>query len=150
MSSVYVRTQFKNFIATNAPTEKVIDLTSQYAEIKEMVSQAGVGPNDPWLGIEFIGDDENPATLPANNSLGKYRETGSIVVHIVAIAKLGVGDAILTRGETLRDLLRGQRIGNMIVESVTPVNTGAGTTLQFEGGYMSGTFFVNYYCDKEL
>lgn len=150
MSSVYVRTQFKNFIAANAPSEKVIDLTAQYAEIKEMVADAGVGPNDPWLGLEFVGDDESPATLPANNTIGQYRERGSIIVHVVAIAKLGVGDAILTRGETLRDLIRGQRIGNIVIESVSPVNTGPGATLQFEGGYMSGTFFANYYYDRNL
>jgi hypothetical protein len=150
MSSIAVRSAFKTFLTANAPTEKIIDLTAQYAEIKEMVKAAGITDEDPWLGLEFIGNDEIPVTLPANNALGKYRESGSISVHVVGVAKLGVGDAVLARGETLRDLLRGRRIGNIIVESVSPMNFGPGTTLQFEGGYMSGSFFVSYLSDRDL
>ena len=150
MSSTYVRTQVKDYLAANAPTETLIDLTAAFQEIKELVEDAGITSNDTWLGIEFVGDDEVPITIPATNDTGKYRESGSIFMHVVDIAKLGAGDALLQRGETLRNLFRGKRIGDIIVESVTPMNFNAGSTLQFDGGYMSGSIIVSYQRDLEL
>lgn len=150
MSSPSVRTKFKNFLAAEAPTEKLIDLTAQYAEIKEMITDAGLGSRDPWLGIEFIGDDELPITVPATNGTGKYREIGSVFIHVVDVAKLGAGDTLLTRGEVLRNLMRGRRIDSVVIQSVTPMNFQAGATLSFEGGYMSGSFIISYENDVDL
>lgn len=150
MSSTYVRTQIKNFIAAEAPAEKVIDLTSLFSDMKEVIEENSIGHDDPWLGLEFIGDEELPITIGSTNDKGKYRETGAIYFHIVVVASLGSGDTILSRGDTLRDLMRGRRIGNLVVESVSPINTSSGATLQFEGGYMSGSFIVSYYCDFDL
>jgi len=150
MSSLYVRTQIKDYIGDNAPAETLIDLTSAFQEIKELVEDNGITSNDPWLGIEFVGDDEVPITIPATNDTGKYRESGVVFIHVVGTAKLGAGDALLQRGETLRNLFRGKRIGEIIVESVTPMNFNAGSTLQFEGGYMSGSFLISYQRDLEL
>jgi hypothetical protein len=150
MSSSYVRTTVKQFLTDEAPAENQIDLTALYKEVKEMISEAGLGPTDPWLGLQFIGNDEAPITIPATNSSGKYRETGVIFFHVVCVAKLGVGDAILARGETLRNLLRGRRIGSIVIESVTPMNFEAGATLQFEGGYMSGSFIASHERDLDL
>lgn len=150
MSSVYVRDQIKTHITANLPAETLIDLTAQFAEIKELVEDAGITGNDPWMGIEFVGDDEVPITIPATNDAGKYRESGAVFIHIVDIAKLGAGDALLQRGEAVRNLFRGKRIGDILIESVTPVNFGAGSTLQFDGGYMSGSISVSYQRDLDL
>ena len=153
MSSVNVRTAIANFLAANAPTEKQIDLTAQYAELKELIEDAGLGPEESWIGLQFIGDDEIPITVPATNTQGRYRETGAIFIHVVEIAsklRLGGGNPLLTRGETLRNLMRGRRIGAILIESVTPMNFEAGATLQFEGGYMSGSFVASYQYDLEL
>jgi hypothetical protein len=150
MSSAYVRTQFKNFIASNAPTEKVVDLSGQFAELTDVLTENSVGVNDTWLGIEFIGDDEVPITVGSNNTQGKYRETGAVYIHVVDIAKLGVSGTILTRAETLRALFRGRKIGTIFVESVTPVSFESGATLQFENGYMSGSFILGYLSDLDL
>lgn len=150
MSSLHVRTQIKNFLAAEAPTESVIDLTSLFQEIKELIEDSGLGEEDPWLGVQFIGDDEIPVGLYATNEVGKYRETGAIYFHVVSVAKLGNGDSLLTRGEALRDLLRGRRIGSVVIESVSPMNFDSGATLQFEGGWMSGSFIVGYQMDLEL
>jgi hypothetical protein len=150
MSSLFVRTQVKNFLAANAPTENVIDLTSLFQEVKELIEDNGLGAEDPWLGVQFIGDDEIPIGLYATNEVGKYRENGAIYFHVVSVAKLGNGDSLLTRGEALRNLLRGRRIGPVVIESVSPMNFDSGATLQFAGGWMSGSFICAYQMDLDL
>lgn len=149
MSSAYVRTQVKQFLDDNSE-EVVIDLTAQFADLKQLISEAGLQPEASWLGLQFIGGDEIPVGLAATNDQGLYRETGAVQLHVVAVAKLGVGDGLLTRGETLRNLFRGRRIGDIIVESVTPMNFDLGATLEFEDGYMSGTCTIAYHRDLNL
>lgn len=150
MSSVTVRTAIKQFLTDNASGESVVDLSGDFQDFKQLLADAGVQPDAPWLGVEFIGDDEVPIALAATNVLGKYREFGSVYFHIADVAKIGCSDAILTRGEVLRDLFRGSRIGSILIESVTPINFGRGATLDFEGGYMSGSFLIAYQMDKDL
>lgn len=150
MSSPYVRTQIKNFIEAEVPSEAVVDFTSAFEELKTLLSDSDVQPDAPWLGLQFIGDDEIPIALAATNDQGKYRETGAIYFHLCAIARIGVGDSLLTRGEVLRNLFRGRRIGDIIVQSVTPMNFDNGATLQFEGGYISGSFLMSYQRDLDL
>jgi len=150
MSSVYVRTQIKTFINTEFPAENLIDLSGQYETMDQIKDNEGLGHDDPWLGIEFIANDEVPITVPATNSQGRYREDGAVYFHVVEVASLGNSGTILSRGEALRDKLRGQRIGSIIVESITPLNFGSGATLQFEGGYTSASFIVAYKRDLEL
>lgn len=152
MSSVYVRDQIKTFIAANS-AEKVVDLTAAFEEIKELLVVEGVTTDAPWLGLQFIGDDEEPIALAATNDQGKYREFGSIFFHVCAIAQLGAANGpngLLTRGEALRNLLRGRHIGDIIIQHVTPMNFDSGATLQFEGGYVSGSFQVAYQRDLDL
>lgn len=149
MSSVYVRTQIKQFLDDNS-AEDVIDMTSQFEDLRQLLAENSIQPDAPWLGVQFIGSDEIPVSLSATNDLGLYRETGAIQLHVVSEAKIGVGDSLLTRGETLRNLFRGRRIGDIVVESVSPMNTESGATLEFEDGYMSGTCIVAYYRDINL
>ena len=150
MSSTYVRTQLKTFLAAEAPTESVIDLSGQFATVPEMIAENSLTQDDPWLGLEFIGDEEVPITIGSTNDKGKYRETGAIYFHVVEVASLGSAGTILSRGETLRELVRGQRIGFMVIDSVTPLNFNSGATLQFEGGYVSASFICGYYNDTDL
>lgn len=149
MSSPYVRTQIKTFLAAES-NEDVIDLTALFDNLTDLIGDAGLQPSAPWLGLQFVGDDEIPIALAATNDQGKYRESGSIHFHVVSEAKIGVGDSMLTRGETLRNLFRGRRIGDILIDSVTPMNFDSGATLSFEGGYMSGSFFVSYRRDLDL
>lgn len=149
MSSVYVRTQIKQFLTDNSD-EDVVDMTSQFEELRQLLAEFNIQPDAPWLGVQFIGNDEVPVSIAATNDLGLYRETGAILLHVVSEAKIGVGDSLLTRGETLRNLFRGRRIGDIVVESVSPMNTESGATLEFEDGYMSGTCIVAYYRDINL
>jgi hypothetical protein len=149
MSSVYVRTQIKQFLDDNS-NEDVVDMTAQFEDLRQLLAEYSIQPDASWLGLQFNGNDEVPVSLSATNDVGLYRETGIVQLHVVSEARIGVGDSLLARGEVLRNLFRGRRIGNIVIESVSPVNTEAGTTLEFEDGYMSGTCIVTYYCDLNL
>ncbi len=149
MSSIDVRTKIKDFLDDQS-SEVVVDLTALYGEMREILAEAGVQPDSAWLGLTFIGGQEVPIALAATNDQGKYREFGSVQFHVCDVARLGAGDAMLVRGKALRDLFRGQNIEGIVVLEMTEMNFEAGATLQFEGGYMSGTFEVTYHRDLDL
>lgn len=150
MSSSAVRTAILDFLDDESDETEIVDLTSQYEEIKELLTTLDIQPDVPWLGVQFIGYEEVPVSLSATNDQGLYRETGAIYLHIVDIAQVGGGSSLLTRGEALRNLFRGQRIGDIVIESVSPMNFDRGATLAFEGGYMSGSFIMVYHRDLNL
>lgn len=146
MSSSQVRTLVNEFLAANSE-EVVIDITGHYEEQSDLLHEYDVQPDSPFMALEFVGDDEVPVSLSATNDKGLYRETGSIRLHICAVAKLGVGASLVSRAESLRNLFRGRNIGGIIIESVSPVNTGPGATLEFSGGYVSGSVSISYHMD---
>lgn len=153
MSSVAVRTAIKTFISAQAPTEKIVDITGGYLVLKDFLAAQSppIAQNVPWLGVEFFADPEEPITIPATNTQGKYREIGGIYLHVVDIAKLTASTGILSRGEALRNAFRGQRIASdILIQSVTPVNFGQGATLSFDGGYTSGSVIIGYQYDFHL
>lgn len=146
MSSPIVRDAVKNFL-DDSSDEDVVDLSGEFGELKELLGENEIQPDAPWLGIEFIGNEELPISLSATNEQGLYREIGSVLLHVCAEAKIGGGQVIIDRGEVLRKLFRGRRIGSIVVESVSPLNFGPGATLEFDGGYVSGTITVAYHLD---
>jgi hypothetical protein len=150
MSSSFVRTSILSFLGSGS-SETLIDLTAEYDDIKDMIKDAGIGVNDPWLGVQFVGADERPVDIGATNTRGKYREEGIIYLHIVDIAKLGVHNGILTRAEALRNLFRGRRInGTVKIIAVSPPNFGEGVTLSFAGGYTAALVQIDYQRDLDL
>ena len=150
MSSVFVRNEILNFLATEIPTESVIDLTSEFLELEELLKEESLTFGDPWLGVQFVGSEEIPVDIGATNTRGKYRESGVIYLHVVSIASLGVHTLILNRAEAIRNILRGRRIGTVIIEAVSPPNFGAGITLSFDGGYTAAVIQVDYQNDLDL
>jgi hypothetical protein len=150
MSSKVVRQEIKQYLVDNFPTETFIDLDGAFQEVRDLVADAGITSNDPWIGLQFIGNEEIPITVGSTNTSGKYREIGAVYIHVIEIARLNVGSSILDRAELLRDNLRGQRINGIIIESVSPVNFGIGASLDFEGGYTSGSFIMTYERDLDL
>lgn len=149
MSSLYVRNEIKDFLTANFPVESQVDISAEYGNLSKMLDKAGVGKTDPWLALQFVGSDEVPISVGSLNK-GCYREIGAIFLHIVEPVKLGVIDPLLTRAEALRDGFRGRRIGDIIVDSVTPPNTESGATLEFEGGYTSATINISYRRDLNI
>ena len=151
MSSKFVRDEILSFLATELPTESVIDLTAEFAELEDLLQAHGKSFGDPWLGVQFLGSQEVPVDIGATNTRGKYRELGAIYLHIVDVAKLGVHNAILNRAEAIRDKFRGRRIGQTIlIEGVSPANFGEGITLSFNGGYTAAVIQLDYQRDLDL
>lgn len=146
MSSKAVRDLILDFIDAGS-NEDVVDLTGHFENLRDLLSESGVQPDAPWLGIEFIGDSEDPVSLTANNEQGLYREFGMVQLHVCTEGKIGAGTSLVDRGEPLRKLFRGERIGAIVINSVSPINTGPGATLEFEAGYVSGTISVSYHYD---
>jgi len=149
MSSSVVRAAIRNFLDAES-SEDVVDMTGHFEDLRELLLQNNIDPDAPWLGLDFSTDGEEPVSLTADNGKGLYREYGLILLHVCAVAKIGVGASLEERGEILLNLFRGRRIGAVVVERVSPINTGPGATLEFEAGYVSGTVTVQYYCDKTL
>lgn len=147
MSSLEVRTLIKDFLDDNS-AETVIDLTGHFEDLRELLVEEDVQPDAPWLGLEFVSDAEEPVSLTANNEQGLYREFGLVQLHVCAISKIGVGVELVSRGDVLQKLFKGRRIGALVVESVRPINTGPGATLEFDAGYVSGTVTVSYKYDS--
>lgn len=146
MSSKYIREQIATFVNSDIPLENFIDLTAESDQLNDLVESYGLSYEDPWLGCQFIGSDENPIAVGNKD----YRETGSVFLHVVAPAKKGVRAGIIDRAEAIRDAFRGKRINDIVIESVTPPNFEAAATLQFEGGYTSASVIVNYYRDLHI
>ena len=150
MSSSLVRSTIMTNLQAEFPSENFIDMSGAFQDLYDFLAENGVGRTESWVGIEFMGGDEMPITVASNNEQGKYRETGGVMIHVVDLARLGVAGAILTRGEALRNYLRGQRFGTIIIETVTPLSFARGATLDFDAGFTSGTFMVSYYADLDL
>jgi len=148
MSSQHVVTNIMNFITANLPTENAYDTIADYDYFNDFLEDNSI--TGPWLGVEFVGQDEVPITIGANNTSGKYREIGSVFLHVAEISRLGVGNAIRTRATTITNAFRGQRIGDIIITSVTTPNFSSGTTLNLDGGYTSATMMVYYERDNDL
>ena len=151
MSSKYVRDSILAFIASELPTEKLIDLTADFEDIQDLMASEGITMNDPWLGIQFIGSEEVPVDILSTNTKGRYREIGTIYIHVVEVARIGVHNPILVRAEAIRNKFRGQRINNdVIIEQVGPPSFGDGASLSFSSGYSSGTITLFYQRDLTL
>jgi hypothetical protein len=151
MSSKFVRDSILNFLEENTECENIIDLTAQFEELQDLMSQYGLTLNDDWIGIQFLGNEEVPISIQSQNQKGCYREIGAIYIHVVAVSKIGVHNQILARAETIRDLIRGRRINDsVIIEQVSPPNFGEGITLNFESGYTAAAITVFYRRDIDL
>lgn len=150
MSSKYVRDQVKSFITSKFPTEKILDLSAEYLEFSDLMVQEGVGPDDTFIAIQFIGDRNTPMSIASTNTSGVFREVGAIFIHIVEPVQKGVIDNIVSRGDAYIEAFTSQRIGQVVMTDVNPLNTAQGSTLEFQGGYTSGSIYMSYYRDRNL
>lgn len=148
MSSLAVRDAIEAFCQANFPAETYVDLTAEYQTITDLLEYYSLDHNSTWLGVEFSANPEIPVALNANNAEGGYREDGSVSFNFVAPAALGPkARAMLERAENFKKAIRGQRLGQMIVEEVIGPNTGAGAVLQFDSGFMCASIIIGYHID---
>lgn len=143
MSSKETRVQIVNYIQANS-SEILIDISGEFRELIDLANDNSITEDDNWIAIQFAGGDETPISIEQNC----YREFGAIFMHVIAPIQIDViNNNIIDRAETLRSLFRGKRINDIIIESVSTLNTEAGTTLEFDNNFTSGTFIINYYRD---
>lgn len=142
MSSVYVRDEIKTYFAANS-VETLVDLSGENRTLKEITNDYSIGFNDDWIAISFIGASEEPISIATDC----YREFGSVFFHIVAPIKNNGIDDILNRCETIRSIFRGKRINDIIITTISPPTTDVGTTLDFDNGFTSASFIVDYQRD---
>ena len=151
MSSEYVRDQFELYVSGLYPGKSVGDIAAQSDLLEDFLDDNGISIDSNWLALQFLPADERPISVMSNNSVGCYREEGSVFIHVVNPIKKTARDEILAVAENLRNNLRGKRINNdIVIQSVTPPNFESGGTLQFEGGFTSASVVVNYYRDFSL
>ena len=151
MSSIAVKTKFDNFLDTEITTEtKIVDVTGSFDELKDFREINNIGLRDRWLAVQYVGAEEEPISVASNNSQGKYREYGSIFLHVIDPVSPSSQVSILTRAKNIRDKIRGQNIDGIRIESVTPPNFEAGATLNFDGGYTAAAIVINYEYDINL
>ncbi len=153
MSSLYVRTQIKDYLTANAPTEVQIDFSAEFRTLEELREDLSLGLQDNFLGLQFLPSGETPWALATDNSSGFFRETGVFLMHVVEPTQEqpALTNAILARSETLLGLFRGATInGDIYIESVIPANFDSSATLQFENGYNAAAVTVNFYRDNNF
>jgi hypothetical protein len=151
MSSSYVRSNFTTFLtAACTGVETIVDITADFEEINDLLAANGLTYASNWVGLYFLGHSELPVTVPATNDTGKYREDGSIYIQVIAPTSIGCHNGIIARAEVIRDLIRGQRIGEITIDSVSPVSFNNGYTMDFEAGFTSGAMVADYTRDLDL
>lgn len=150
MSSLYVRDQIENYLKSTFPEETILDLSGEFETLQNFLARNNVKGNGTWVGLQFVGNDEEPITIAADGVQGKYREVGACYIHVVSRSKIGVVKEILPRTEAIKNALRSRRIGEVLILSVTPANFDQGATIDFEGGWTSGTIIVAYQNDVNL
>jgi hypothetical protein len=153
VSSILVRQVFKDFVQANIGTEKLVDLTAEYRDLKDVLAAYAIGPLESFTAISFVGNEDSAITIGSNNVQGKYREMGAVYIYFVATARLGVSDAILLRAETFRKKIRGLRLGSsqdVLIDSVTPPNFDTGVGFQFESGFIAATLICTYEYDEDF
>lgn len=154
MSSGYVRSMVKSYFATSFPTDVLVDFTALEATLEDILSQYTIEETDSWYGIQFIGSSKEPIAIASSVNKGWYRERGSLFFHIVVppgvVSGTSAADKLVANADALDAKFSGARIGDIIIESVTPLNTEAGATLDFEGGFTSGSMIISYYRDLNL
>lgn len=151
MSSSYIRQQIINFFTSTIVTEThVIDLTGESETLGDLLARNGITHRDNWVGLQFVGNEEIPISVGATNTKGCYRELGTVYIHVVAPTKIGVASEILPRSELIRDAFRGQRLGDMWIDSVSPPNFGNGAAISFEGGFTGASILLDYRRDLNI
>ena len=154
MSSLYVRTEIQSYLATELPGETFLDLTARFDEWTDFLDNNSIDHDTQWFGLQFIADPERPITIQATNTQGKYREEGLILLHIVEpllpTEQATMVSNMLTRSETIKNLFRGKRIGDIIIEAVSQPNFESGATLEFTGGFQACTIQIDYQRDLDL
>lgn len=143
MSSADVRQQVFSAVEALAAPWPTYD-TSDYINLEDILQNN----TDSCVLVQFITADDVMASIGGEGNQG-WEESGTIVLHLMVPAGF-TSDAAVTKGEELRNGLRGSRLGRITLESVEPfTDFGAGATGMYGGawkGWASNMFYVRRDC----
>lgn len=111
MSSGFTRSTLEKFLLENWSDTDVFVIDDA-----DDISMIPANTSAPWVGIEYLTSTEVVDCLPAN----LWRERGTILLHIV-IPNGWKSSTAIVLGDKLQRLLRGQRLDELVIESVSPV-----------------------------
>lgn len=141
MSSAAVRTAIKAAVEAAAAPWDVLDL-SDYLSIDDALSNA----SDQAVLIQYVVADEQIASIGGEGNQG-WEEEGSVVVHLVTASGFA-SSSIVTKGDAIREALRGSRLtSNITIESCEPF-TDFGTATGLYGGTVKGWAANLYYRNR--
>ena len=135
MSSGYVRLQINSFLEANWTTTDIF-YVDDYASIDSIPANN----TDAWVGVEYPSSVEQVNSIPANF----WREDGDVLIHIVTPNGWESATPV-SYGDQLQQLLRGQRLGDVVIESVSPVTDASPPALELSSSWHGWAILVSYY-----
>lgn len=135
MSSGYVRLQINTFLEANWTTTEIF-----YVDDYDSIDSIPANNTDAWVGVEYPTSVEQVNSIPANF----WREDGDVLIHIVTPNGWNSATPV-SYGDQLQQLLRGQRLGDVVIESVSPVTDASPPALELSSSWHGWAILVSYY-----
>jgi hypothetical protein len=135
MSSGYVREKINTFLEANWTTTEIY-----YVDDYDSIESIPANNTDAWVGVEYPGAVETVDSIPANF----WREDGDVIIHIVTPNGWNSLKPI-QYGDQLQQMLRGQRLGDVVIENVSPVTDASPPALELSSSWHGWAILVRYY-----
>ncbi len=135
MSSGYVRLQINTFLEANWTTTEIF-----YVDDYDSIDSIPANNTNAWVGVEYPTSVEQVNSIPANF----WREDGDVLIHIVTPNGWNSATPV-SYGDQLQQLLRGQRLGDVVIESVSPVTDASPPALELSSSWHGWAILVSYY-----
>lgn len=144
MASLDVRTAINAAVTTAAAPMSVYDL-SDYLELGDVLAAV----DSEAVLIQYGPSDENLASIGGSGNQG-WEQSGVVTLHLVVPSGFASAPAV-TKGDAIREALRGQRLTSKItVEACEPfTDFGAGSTGLYGAawkGWSANLFYVRRDC----
>lgn len=141
MSSLAVRNAIKAAVEAAAGAIPVRDL-SDYVELKDALADI----NSQAVLIQYTASDERVECIGGANT-AQWEEDGTVVLHLVV--PTGFDSApVVTQGDAIKSVLRGQRLGTSItIESCSPFTDFGGATGLYGGawkGWAANLYYTSH------
>lgn len=127
------------------PLDKIIDLSGQYQAHEDFLAANSLSRTSTWVGLQFIGDTEEPNAVATITDQGFWVEYGMVYVHVCGPAQaVGSINTLIAKSHEYRKKLRSLRLGKLTIEGTLPPMTDAGAALVFESGTLCSTVGASY------
>ena len=146
MSSLDVRQAITAAVTAAAAPLPVFDL-SDYTSLEEALPDAG-DPTTEAILVQYVTSSEVMASIGGEGNQG-WEQTGTVVIHYITPTGFE-SDPVVTKGDEIREALRGRRVGgNITIESCEPfTDFGVGVGLYGGAwhGWASNLFYTRRDC----